>query len=593
MPIDRTAALRNAEKLLRQGKLDLAIAEYLRIVEDQPGDWNTTNLLGDLYVRAGMLEAAVQQFTRIADGLYAEGFLPKAAAVYKKILKLQPNAEHALLQAGEIAARQGLMVDARTLLQSVAEQRRSRGDTRGAAEVRVRLGTLDAADYDGRIAAAGARVELGDSPGAVADLKAIAAELTEKERPKEAVAALREAVRLAPEDAELKSRLARALVELGDTSGAAEYLNEETAGTDVRLLMTLLAVRLRSGRVEEGLAIGRRILNEDSTHQGEIASLGWAIAADAPEAGFRTVELVADHAVGQHDWETASATLQEFVTRTPNHIPALMRLIEVCVDGGLESTMQTAQAQLCDAYWATGSASEARFIAEDLLTREPNEPAHIERLRKALVLAGEPDPEAVIAERLNPSASMSLDFSIDSSAEAPPDSGPLQASPTTLAVPVSPVSPVSPGDDGSVQPEAPEDVGGAESVNPASSFPASHFALSDNAIDLDSALNVEIDLSVVLDDIKSSVVQLSSRPREVPTAGASGTQPAAARETVAATDLEGVFEQLRGEVARRSSMDLAQAEFQRGIILLEAGDIEGGIRVLKAAWAVAHVQAQE
>jgi hypothetical protein len=79
----------------------------------------------------------------------------------------------------------------------------------------------------------------------------------------------------------------------------------------------------------------------------------------------------------------------------------------------------------------------------------------------------------------------------------------------------------------------------------------------------------------------------------VPTAGASGTQPAAARETVAATDLEGVFEQLRGEVARRSSMDLAQAEFQRGIILLEAGDIEGGIRVLKAAWAVAHVQAQE
>ena len=53
MSIDRAAAVRQAEKLLRRGKLEQAIAEYLRLVEDQPRDWNTANLLGDLYVRAG------------------------------------------------------------------------------------------------------------------------------------------------------------------------------------------------------------------------------------------------------------------------------------------------------------------------------------------------------------------------------------------------------------------------------------------------------------------------------------------------------------------------------------------------------------
>ena len=53
VPIDRTQALKNAEKLLRQGKLDGAIAEYLRVVEDQPRDWNARYALGDLYVRAG------------------------------------------------------------------------------------------------------------------------------------------------------------------------------------------------------------------------------------------------------------------------------------------------------------------------------------------------------------------------------------------------------------------------------------------------------------------------------------------------------------------------------------------------------------
>ena len=36
MPFDREGTLRKAEKLLRQGKLDLAIAEYRAVIEDQP-----------------------------------------------------------------------------------------------------------------------------------------------------------------------------------------------------------------------------------------------------------------------------------------------------------------------------------------------------------------------------------------------------------------------------------------------------------------------------------------------------------------------------------------------------------------------------
>jgi len=98
--IDRPLALRNAEKLLRQGKLDAAIAEYLRVVEDQPQDWNTANVLGDLYMRSGQSDKAVEQFVRIADSLSHEGFRSKAAAVYKKIIKIRPDDDHAWLQAG-------------------------------------------------------------------------------------------------------------------------------------------------------------------------------------------------------------------------------------------------------------------------------------------------------------------------------------------------------------------------------------------------------------------------------------------------------------------------------------------------------------
>ena len=98
----------------------------------------------------------------------------------------------------------------------------------------------------------------------------------------------------------------------------------------------------------------RRLLDEDPSRREQIALLGWSVAEQAPEAGFLVVELAADAAVAQADWPGAAAALQEFVTRVPNHIPALMRLVEICVDGGLESTMFSAQAQLADAYIAAG-----------------------------------------------------------------------------------------------------------------------------------------------------------------------------------------------------------------------------------------------
>jgi len=129
---DRNGTLRNAEKLLRQGKLQEAIAEYLRVVEDQPGDWNTKNTLGDLYARAGQVEKAIEEFLAVAELLRDEGQFVKAAAIYKKLLKLKPDDERALMQAAELTAQQGLYADARAYMNTVLERRKAAGDARGA-----------------------------------------------------------------------------------------------------------------------------------------------------------------------------------------------------------------------------------------------------------------------------------------------------------------------------------------------------------------------------------------------------------------------------------------------------------------------------
>src|SRR4051812_41101790 len=135
--LDREDTLKKAEKLLRQGRIDNAIAEYLRVVEDQPRDWNTANTLGDLYARVSQPAKAVAQYARIADHFFQDGFYPKAAALYKKILKLVPDEESAQLQLAEISVRLGLLKDAKTYYGAVASRRRARGDVRGAEEIVV------------------------------------------------------------------------------------------------------------------------------------------------------------------------------------------------------------------------------------------------------------------------------------------------------------------------------------------------------------------------------------------------------------------------------------------------------------------------
>jgi len=398
---ERDEALKKAEKLLRQGKLDLAIAEYARVVEDQPKDWNTRNALGDLYIRASQPDKACAQYMQIADHLMHEGFYPRAAAIYKKILKIKPDEEAVQLNLGEISAKQGLLADAKAYFVTVANRRRGRGDGAGADDMIVRLGSLDPGDFEARALAGRTLAQNGDAIAAAMQYRAMHADLLEKGRQPEALAALREAVGFNPDDLDGRVELARAAVAEGDLDGAKVYLDRAVAGEDPALLMALMEIELRSGAMDRARDILSQLLAIDESLRTKIVELAWTLAPVSPEAAFVCIDTAVDAELGAGNYMDAAAILQEFVTRVSGQIAALLKLVEICVDGGLEATMYEAQAGLADAYLDAGQGAEARVIAEDLVAREPWEHAHIERFRRALVMLHVPDPDTLIADRLS------------------------------------------------------------------------------------------------------------------------------------------------------------------------------------------------
>jgi tetratricopeptide (TPR) repeat protein len=210
VPAERDETLKKAEKLLKQGKMAAAIAEYVRLVEDKPSDWNSANVLGDLYVKVGQPGSAADIFTRAADHLYGEGFFPRASAVYKKVLKVRSGDDHALWQLADIAGRNRLSLDARSYYSRLIKDRRAAGNEQGAVDCVIRLGLLDDATIDARRTAAKALIERGEAKQAARVILGVADLLTKEERLAGAFEALKEAAQLDPSSQEIQLKLADA-----------------------------------------------------------------------------------------------------------------------------------------------------------------------------------------------------------------------------------------------------------------------------------------------------------------------------------------------------------------------------------------------
>lgn len=540
MAFDREDALKKAEKLLRQGRLDAAIAEYARVIEDQPRDWNTANTLGDLYARAGQTDKASAQYTKIADHLFHEGFYPRAAALYKKILKIKPDDEQSQLQLGELSARQGLLADAKSYFAIIAERRRSRGDRAGADEMVVRLGSLDPADVEGRLAAARVLEERGEIIGAAIRYRELHADLLEKGRRADALSALRHAVRLNPDDREGRAELARDAMAAEDFEAARQYLDHETAAADPALQLALAGIELRSGAVDRGRALLQQLVASDRAHVERVSETAWSLAATSKEAAFACIEVSVDALLAVPDYEGAAALLQEFLARVPQQIPALLKLVEVCVDGGLEGTMYETQTQLADAYLEAGQAGEARVIAEDLVAREPWERAHIERLRRALVMLKVSDPDTHIAERLSGHAPfMATDPFVDLGVQLPiQDATPAGAEAEPDQVPA----------------DSHEDV--PEPAPPRASAP--------RVRETTSAPPAEIDLTTLLGDLEGGPTMTPPDPPE-------------------RQNLDEVFQDFRDEVSRQTGAEEAAQHLKLARTYLEMGMAEEAIGSLETA----------
>ena len=143
MSFDRSKAMRNAERHIAQGKLRAAIIEYKSIVDNDPKDISTLNMLGDLYSKNSEKNEAIRCYTRVAEHYNKQGFASKAIAVYKKISKLKPDSMEIAEKLADLYKTKGVVSEAKTHYTKLAENYQNKGLKMEALAIWKQIADLD------------------------------------------------------------------------------------------------------------------------------------------------------------------------------------------------------------------------------------------------------------------------------------------------------------------------------------------------------------------------------------------------------------------------------------------------------------------
>jgi len=191
--------LETAQKQVQKGALDKALQEYSSLLELDPRDSNALLKIGDIQLRLGQREEAIATYLKVAEQFKHDEFDPKAVAVYKQVLKIDPKRSAVYVPLAELYQRLGLVAEALSAFQAAADGYKREGHEKKALDLLRRTAELDPSNLKSRLKIAGLLSESGLREEAAGEYEDIAAEVLAKGEKERAVELCQKALELEPQ----------------------------------------------------------------------------------------------------------------------------------------------------------------------------------------------------------------------------------------------------------------------------------------------------------------------------------------------------------------------------------------------------------
>ncbi|HET9767399.1 MAG TPA: tetratricopeptide repeat protein, partial [Thermoanaerobaculia bacterium] len=254
----REQVVKVAEKYVAKGRIDSAIKEYLKVLKENPNDVSTLNRLGDLYARISRIDEAVRLFAQIAAQYTEDGFLVKAIAIYKKIIKLDPTRLEVYESLAELYHKQGLVNEARTQYQVLGDYYLKHHDNAAAINIFLRMVELepDNPSHHLKLAELYQQGQLWDK--ALRSYRTIAELMLQHGRVEEAVRVYQRAIEVYPEDLGFITDAVLGIKDAGHTGAAAKLLASAVAANPQAEKVARLAGLRSPGDTTEAMPAASR-----------------------------------------------------------------------------------------------------------------------------------------------------------------------------------------------------------------------------------------------------------------------------------------------------------------------------------------------
>ncbi len=404
---DKTAIINAAQKFTARGQINEAIAEWSKLLEAGK-DGNIYNTIGDLYLKKRAQNEAIESFTKAADIFREDGFYPKAIALYKKILNLDPDRLDAVISLAELNAERGFTTQATEDLVKVADKLDAGGDIRKALEVYQATLRFSPFDINIKVKIAELSLKLGFKERAAKGFTVIASDYLEKDETGKAEAFYHKAIGIDPKNITALTGLSNIAEKAGNAEQALEYLSRiiSSAPEDRNMLINYSNLAIKADKTDDARQVLLKLIEKDPSDNEAKKILG-ALYIHEGEIDDAWEELLPciDEAIGAQKWGYALELLNHFMEI--RSIPVRQRLVNVYRGKGDNELLLIELKELAGLYEGQGATDEALQSYKEIRELSADDSGIQEKIRELETRLGIAPPagdapaegEAALAEK--------------------------------------------------------------------------------------------------------------------------------------------------------------------------------------------------
>lgn len=385
MSFDKSKAMRNAERHVAQGKIRAAISEYKSVVENDPRDIATLNMLGDLYAKNSEKNDAVNCYFQVAEHYNNQGFAQKAIAVYNKISRIRPNSIEVSAKLAELHKGKGSLSEARAHYTTLAEHYEKHGRRIEALAMYKQIALLDPNNTEVCLNLADSYIREAQHDDAVEAFAEAGARFSRQNKHEEAIRALMKGFAIKANDLRILNGLVKAHTAMGRAGKAVSLLEEilenEPYNRDVLYLLIECCIDSQNAAAAER-AVVKLVEIEPANYPKFLDLIRIYLNVDDAESAARVLTMSSEYMLAGGQADECGKWINEILERDPQQLTGVRLLVRYNSWLNDENGFRLALERLYSAATSKKSIEDERYALAQLVVLKPHETRFRDRLNE-------------------------------------------------------------------------------------------------------------------------------------------------------------------------------------------------------------------